>query len=65
MFVFMILLGLEVDAETCRDGGSKGIYVRAEEKQSAAADDKEQVIRQEQFYSEMHASAPDYARTVE
>ena len=58
-------LGLEVDAETCRDSRSKEIYVRAEEEQSAATDDKEQVIRQEQFYSEMHAPAPDYARTVE
>ena len=38
--------------------------VRAEEEQSATAQDKEQVIRQEQFYSEMHAPAPDYARTV-
>ena len=58
-------LGLEVDAKTCRDGRSERIHVRAEEEQSAAADDKEQVIRQEQFYSEMHAPAPDEARTVE
>ena len=58
-------LGLEVDAKTCRDGRSKEMYVRAEEEQSAATDDKEQVIRQEQLYSEMHAPAPDYARTVE
>ena len=58
-------MGLEVDAKTCRDSRSKGIHVRAEEEQPAAAEDKEQMIRQEQFYSEMHASAPDYARTVE
>ena len=38
-------LGLEVNAETCRDGRSKEMYVRSEEEQSAAADDKEQVIR--------------------
>ena len=38
-------LGLEVDAETCRDSRSERIHVRAEEEQSAAADDKEQVIR--------------------
>ena len=49
----MILMGLEVDAKACRDGRSKEMYVRAEEEQPAAADDKEQVIRQEQFYSEM------------
>ena len=47
MFVFMILMGLEIDAKTCRDGRSKGIHVRSEEEQSAAANDKEQVIRQE------------------
>ena len=58
-------LGLEVDAKACRDSRSEGIHVRAEEEQPTAADDKEQVIRQEQLYSEMHASAPDYARTVE
>ena len=57
-------LGLEVDAETCRDSRSEKIDVRAEEEQPAAADDKEQVIRQEQLYGEMHAPAPDYARTV-
>ena len=57
-------LGLEVDAKTCRDGRSKGIHVRAEEEQSATAQDKEQVIRQEQLYAEMHAATPDYARTV-
>ena len=57
-------LGLEVNAETCRDSRSKEMCVRAEEEQSATAQDKEQVIRQEQFYSEMHAPAPDYARTV-
>ena len=45
MFVFMILMGLEVDAKACRDGRSKEMYVRAEEEQPAAADDKEQVIR--------------------
>ena len=38
-------LGLEVDAKTCRDGRSKRIHVRAEEEQSAATDNKEQVIR--------------------
>ena len=38
-------LGLEVDAKTCRDGRSKEIYVRSEEEQPAAANDKEQVIR--------------------
>ena len=64
MFVFMILMGLEVDAKACRDGRSKGIHVRAEEEQPAAADDKEQMIRQEQLCTEMHASAPDYARTA-
>ena len=58
-------LGLEVDAKTCRDGRSKRIDVRAEEEQSAAADDKEQVIRQEQFYSKMQPATPDEARTVE
>jgi len=58
-------LGLEVDAETCRDSRSERIHVRAEEEQPAAAEDKEQVIRQEQLYGEMHALAPDYARTVE
>ena len=57
-------LGLEVDAKTCRDGRSKGIHVRAEEEQSAAANDKEQVIRQEQLYTEMQPAAPNYARTV-
>ena len=41
------------------------MYVRSEEEQSAAADDKEQVIRQEQFYGEMQPATPDYARTVE
>ena len=61
----MILMGLEVDAETCRDGRSKEMYVRAEEEQSATAQDKEQVIRQEQFYSKMQPATPDYARTVE
>ena len=58
-------LGLEVDAETCRDGRSKEMYVRSEEEQSAAADDKEQAIRQEQLYSKMQPAAPNYARTVE
>ena len=58
-------MGLEVDAKACRDGRSKEMYVRAEEEQPAAADDKEQVIRQEQFYSEMQPAAPNYARTVE
>ena len=38
-------LGLEVDAKTCRDGRSERIHVRSEEEQSAAANDKEQVIR--------------------
>ena len=57
-------LGLEVDAKTCRDGRSKEIHVRAEEEQSAAANDKEQVIRQEQLYTEMQPAAPNYARTV-
>ena len=57
-------LGLEVDAKTCRDGRSKEIYVRAEEEQSAAANDKEQVIRQEQLYSKMQPAASDKARTV-
>ena len=38
-------LGLEVDAKTCRDSRSKEIYVRSEEEQPAAANDKEQVIR--------------------
>ena len=57
-------LGLEVDAETCRDGRSKEMYVRSEEEQSAAADDKEQAIRQEQFYTEMQPAAPDKARTA-
>ena len=38
-------LGLEVNAETCRDSRSKGIHVRSEEEQPAAANDKEQVIR--------------------
>ena len=65
MFVFLILMGLEVYAKACRDSRSEKIDVRAEEEQPTAADDKEQVIRQEQFYSEMHAPAPDYARTVE
>ena len=58
-------MGLEVDAKTCRDSRSKGIHVRAEEEQPAAAEDKEQVIRQEQLYTEMQPAAPDYARTVE
>ena len=58
-------LGLEVDAKTCRDGRSKEMYVRSEEEQSAATDDKEQVIRQEQLYTEMQPAASDYARTVE
>ena len=57
-------LGLEVDAETCRDSRSERIDVRAEEEQSAATDDKEQVIRQEQLYSEMQPAAPDKARTA-
>ena len=57
-------LGLEVDAKTCRDGRSKEIYVRAEEEQSAAANDKEQVIRQEQLYSKMQPAASDKARTA-
>ena len=64
MFVFMILLGLEVDAKACRDSRSKEIHVRAEEEQPAAADDKEQVIRQEQFDGEMQPAAPNYARTA-
>ena len=64
MFVFMILMGLEVDAKACRDGRSKGIHVRAKEEQPAAADDKEQVIRQEQFYSKMQPATPDKARTA-
>ena len=58
-------LGLEVNAKTCRDGRSKEMYVRAEEEQSAATEDKEQVIRQEQLYTEMQPAAPNYARTVE
>ena len=58
-------LGLEVDAKTCRDSRSKRIDVRAEEEQSAAANDKEQVIRKEQLYSKMQPATPDYARTVE
>ena len=58
-------LRLEVETKACRYGRSERIHVRAEEEQPAAAEDKEQMIRQEQFYSEMHASAPDYARTVE
>ena len=58
----MILMGLEVDAKSCRDSRSKGIDVRAEEEQSAAADDKEQVIRQEQLYSKMQPAASDKAR---
>ena len=41
------------------------MYVRSEEEQSAAADDKEQVIRQEQLYSKMQPAAPNYARAVE
>ena len=57
-------LGLEVDAETCRDSRSKEMYVRSEEEQSAAADDKEQAIRQEQLYAEMQPATPNYARTV-
>jgi len=57
-------LGLEVDAKTCRDGRSKEMYIRAEEEQPAATDDKEQAIRQEQLYSKMQPAAPDYARTV-
>ena len=57
-------MGLEVDAETCRDGRSKGIHVRAEEEQSAAADNKEQVIRQEQLYTEIQPAASDKARTA-
>ena len=57
-------LGLEIDAETCRDGWSERIDVRAEEEQPAAADDKEQVIRQEQFYTEMQPAASDKARTA-
>ena len=57
-------LGLEVDAKTCRDSRSERIHVRAEEEQSAAADDKEQVIRQEQLYTEMQPAAPDKARTA-
>ena len=44
---------LEVDAKACRDSRSEKIDVRAEEEQPAAADDKEQVIRQEQLYSKM------------
>ena len=58
-------LGLEVDAETCRDSRSEKIDVRAEEEQPTAAQDKEQVIRQEQLYTEMQPAAPNYARTVE
>ena len=57
-------LGLEVDAETCRDSRSKGIHVRSEEEQPAATDDKEQVIRQEQLYSKMQPAASDKARTA-
>ena len=57
-------LGLEVDAKSCRDSRSKRIDVRAEEEQSAAADDKEQVIRQEQLYSKMQPAASDKARTA-
>ena len=60
----MILMGLEVDAKACRDGRSKRIDVRAEEEQSTAADDKEQVIRQEQLYTEMQPAASDKARTA-
>ena len=60
----MILMRLEVDAKTCRDSRSKRIDVRSEEEQSAAADDKEQVIRQEQFYSKMQPAASDKARTA-
>ena len=57
-------LGLEVDAKACRDGRSKGIDIRAEEKQPAATEDKEQVIRQEQLYTEMQPAASDKARTA-
>ena len=57
-------LGLEIDTETCRDGRSKEIHLRAEEEQSAAANDKEQVIRQEQLYSKMQPAASDKARTA-
>ena len=64
MFVFMILMGLEVDAKACRDSRSKRIDVRAEEEQPAAADDKEQAIRQEQLYAEMQPAASDKARTA-
>ena len=38
------------------------MYVRAEDEQSAATEDKEQVIRQEQLYTEMQPAAPNYAR---
>ena len=57
-------MGLEVDAKACRDSRSEKIDVRAEEEQPTAADDKEQVIRQEQFYSEMQPAASDNARTA-
>ena len=57
-------LGLEVDTKACRDSRSKGIHVRAKEEQPAAADDKEQVIRQEQLYAEMQPAASDKARTA-
>ena len=64
MFVFMILMGLEVDTKACRDSRSERIDVRAEEEQPAATDDKEQVIRQEQLYTEMQPAASDKARTA-
>ena len=57
-------MGLEVDAKTCRDSRSERIDVRAEEEQSAAAEDKEQVIRQEQLYTEIQPAASDKARTA-
>ena len=64
MFVFLILMGLEVYAKACRDSRSEKIDVRAEEEQSAAAEDKGQVIRQERLYTEMQPAAPDKARTA-
>ena len=57
-------MGLEVDAKACRDSRSEKIDVRAEEEQSTAAEDKEQVIRQEQLYTEMQPAASDKARTA-
>ena len=57
-------LRLEVETKACRYGRPERVDVRAEEKQPATAQDKEQVIRQEQLYSKMQPAASDKARTA-